>query len=1103
VYSSYARASSTSARGNMNSFRLLLRSVLHHRRTHLGLVAGTALAAAILTGALVVGDSVDHTLSTFAVQRLGRAELAITSGGKLFSEGLADALRPEVKATVAPVLALPGMAIYQDTATGKRTQVNKVQALGVGTDFWDLANDAGGVELGKREAALDQRLAATLGVKVGDTVALRIAKPGLLSRDAPLSSREEDVSQRANFTVKAIVTDAQLGRFSLAPSQLPPSNFFVALADLQALAGTAEQANLLLVGDGAAKEVAEQALQTIWKPEFAGLRIESRGEHVFQLESNRIFIDAATEKAALSLPDAKGALTYLVNAIQFGEKVTPYSFITAASSLTEGLRDDEIIISDWLAANLGVGVGGQITVKYYEVLPSNKFEERTHPFTVKKILPIADLALEKALVPNFPGLSNVESCKDWKIGMPMDEELLKDEANEAYWKEHRQTPKALVNLAIGQKLWANRFGTLTGVRFEHGTASADELMAALTKNYGPRDAGLEVRAVRAEANIAATSGTDLGMLFLGMSFFLLIAAFTLTGLLYAFGAQQRAEEIGTLAALGFTRGRIRGLLLLEALLVALPGALIGAGLGLAYAWALMFGLAHYWQDAIGHIPLLFHAEAPSVFIGVLGTIACALATAAMTLRRLLRHSVNELMHADFTQAFQVGPRGIKALIAAAFLLISAGGLVVYGYISPPADPVGIFFSSGSMVLIGGLFFAWHVLSPRQNSGKAHPPTTLSLALMNATRRRGRSLGMIASLATGAFIVLAASSMQTDLSANAHKRSSGTGGFALYADATVPILDPAELSAAAPGVSALGLRVFDGDDASCLNLNHAIRPRVLGVDAQALTQLKAFVEGGDETLWEQLDRDPVDGVIPALVGDADTAMWTLKKKTDPESGDTLTYRDEAGRDASLKLVGRLPMRLSVFQGTILISAKNFTTLWPSQEGFRVFLLDAPAEVRAESIAALQTKFDRHGLDVVPSLTRLEMFHAVEGTYLSMFLVLGGVGLLLGATATGVVILRNLLERRREVALLRALGFTPQAVFRLLACEYGLLLGLAAGIGALASVVAMLPALSADHAAATTLSRFGVLALVIGSAGFCAWIALVLGLRKTGVASLRVE
>ena len=57
---------------------------------------------------------------------------------------------------------------------------------------------------------------------------------------------------------------------------------------------------------------------------------------------------------------------------------------------------------------------------------------------------------------------------------------------------------------------------------------------------------------------------------------------------------------------------------------------------------------------------------------------------------------------------------------------------------------------------------------------------------------------------------------------------------------------------------------------------------------------------------------------------------------------MAYRDGAGHDVKLKLVGKLPMRMSVFQGTVLVSAKNFTKLWPASEGFRVFLLDAPVD-----------------------------------------------------------------------------------------------------------------------------------------------------------------
>ena len=1084
----------------MSSLRLILRGLAHYRRAHLGLLLGTALAAAILTGALVVGDSVSFTLRSYALARLGAIEFAASSGDRLFSEQAVAAMAETLKAPASAVLALPGMAIYQNPESGDRKQVNNVQALGVDDGFWKFA-DAPAPALGRREALLDSRLAQRLGVAAGDSVALRIAKPGLLSRDAPLSSREMDASQRANFTVKAVISDAQLGRFSLNASQLPPSNFFVRLADLQQLADCAEQVNLALVGTGVTSNDAQQALKSAWKPQYGGLRVSKRGEHHLQLETNRIFLDATTEKAALAQPDAHGALTYLVNGIRAGNHFTPYSFMTAGGDLTRDLRDDEIVLNAWLAEKLDAHAGSQVTVTYYEALPSNRFEERSRAFTVKRIVSMADMAQEKSLVPDFPGLSNVESCKDWKIGMPMDQELLKDTDNEAYWREFRQTPKALVTLAAGQSMWSNRFGRLTAVRFQRDNGGADAILQALGAALGPEDVGLTFRPVRTDALNAAAQAADLGGLFLGMSFFLLIAAFVLTSLLYAFGAQQRAEELGTLAALGFAKSRIRNLFLLESLAVATPGSLVGAGLGMAYAWALMIGLARYWQDAVGHIPVIFHAQPASLCIGVVATVLCALGAAFLTVLRLLRRSASELMHADFSQEPRTRPVRTRSLVAAGFALVASAALVVFALVAPPADVAGPFFGSGTLALLGGLLALRYALS---HAGFRRPtrPTMVSLALLNGSRRRGRSLGVVASLAAGGFLVLAVSSMQTDVGADADQRWSGTGGFALFGEATVPILDTAALSNAAPGVKPVGIRVHDGDDASCLNLNHAITPRVLGVDETELSRLRAFDEKQGEDIWAALSQDRSDGAIPALVGDTDTAMWTLRKKTGVD-GDTLIYKDEAGKDVTLKLVGALPMRLSVFQGAILISAKSFTRIWPSSEGFRMFLADAAPDSRKVSTEALQKTFDRHGLEVSSTVTRLAMFHAVEGTYLSMFLVLGGIGLLLGATATGVVVLRNLLERRREIALLRAVGFSYRDVLHLLATEYGLLLISGAVIGAVASIIAMIPAMTSSHTGVSPLARLGIFGAVLAIALLCAGGALILGLRKTSVTALRSE
>src|SRR2546427_697486 len=88
----------------------------------------------------------------------------------------------------------------------------------------------------------------------------------------------------------------------------------------------------------------------------------------------------------------------------------------------------------------------------------------------------------------------------------------------------------------------------------------------------------------------------------------------------------------------------------------------------------------------------------------------------------------------------------------------------------------------------------------------------------------------------------------------------------------------------------------------------------------------------------------------------------------------------------------------------------------------------------------------GLELTPAAERLAAFNTVENTYLSIFAVLGGLGLLLGSIGLGVVVLRNVLERRGELALLRAVGFRRAALQWLLFSQAALLLflGLAAGV-----------------------------------------------------------
>ena len=71
------------------TFRTLIRRNLQfHWRSHLGVVLGAAVGSAALIGALVVGDSVKHTLRYQAVRRLPGTSVALDSGDRLFGGDL-------------------------------------------------------------------------------------------------------------------------------------------------------------------------------------------------------------------------------------------------------------------------------------------------------------------------------------------------------------------------------------------------------------------------------------------------------------------------------------------------------------------------------------------------------------------------------------------------------------------------------------------------------------------------------------------------------------------------------------------------------------------------------------------------------------------------------------------------------------------------------------------------------------------------------------------------------------------------------------------------------------------------------------------------------
>jgi ABC-type lipoprotein release transport system permease subunit len=1079
----------------MTKFLLSWRSTRYYAWSHFSVMTGIALAVAVLVGALLVGDSVQFTLTRSALLRLGGAHYALDTKGRYFPADLADRLQSETAIAMAPALFFRGVALGP-----AERQVNSIQIVGVDERFLGLATGPG-KDLPEDGVALNSKLAAELGVKPGDSISIRFSKPSLLPHDAPLSSRKGDDTVRGTFTVVAIRGDEQSGRFSLTANQIVPCNAFVNLGSLQKLAGLAGKANLILAGDGGSQitEVRlNRAVKTVWRPGDIGLAWRKGDDNsYYQLESDRVMLDPAIGRAVFDLGDSAKALTYLVNSISHEGQThaTPYSFVLAMeagadlSLVPPAMKDDEIVINRWLADQLVVRTGQSVRMAYYQYDASGRFAETSRVFRVCGIVPMEVLTRERELAPRFPGLTDAGRCADWDIGMPLDQEKMEDKPNEAYWDEFRDTPKAFVTLKAGQAMWANRFGDLTAVRFRAGTNDAAALGALLLKNLEPGELGFAFTPVRHLALKASAEALDFGQLFLGMSGFVMISALMLTALLFSFAIQQRSRETGILLAVGFTPARVRWMLIREGLWVAGTGGLLGAGLGLLYARVLLWGLSHPWQGAVASTAIRFHAEPVTVLKGLVAGIAMALIALVVSTWRLTACPARELLAESGVRSQESGVRSHRAkAILPCLGLAVAGALVVFGLVKPRHNPGELFFPAGALLLVSLLgFIRLYLIRLAQARGHF---TLSALGVRNLGRRRTRSLTVVGLLAVGCFMVFAVASMQENIEKGAAERSSGTGGFALYGESSIPVLDDLTRSSAwkklrldqepgLAGVKLLPIKVRDGDDASCLNLNRAQSPRLLGVDPAAFDPYAAF--GAN---WSLLREPLADGCVPGVVGDSNTAQWGLQKKV----GDVLQFKDERGASFKVKLVGTLPMRVSVFQGSVLIPVAAFSERYPSESGARMVLADVPEGKGRAAREAMARRLGRFGLNVIPSLDRLKEFHAVESTYLVMFLALGGLGLLLGSAGMAIVVLRAIRERRAEFALLRAVGYSNRQVRGMIAREHRLMLGFGLAAGVVSSLAVMWPNL---HEPGVTLPVTTMLAFLAGIILFhLVWIELAI-------------
>ncbi|MDA1050352.1 MAG: FtsX-like permease family protein [Planctomycetota bacterium] len=1126
----------------MSFWRLVIRSLTYHWRINVAVGLGVAAATAVLTGALLVGDSVKGSLRHLTLERLGKIDEVLVTDRFFRTELAAELAASEgfqrYYEHAVPAILFPSTTIELQSASHTGRSSN-VLIVGCDASFWDLGDGVRPKALpGEGEIVLNQALADDLQAAISSQVVARLPKGNQVPADSPLANKSDRIRSLPGLQVVDVIPARGLGRFSLRASQSVPLVAFVSIATLQDVLDQDGKINSVLVSlkpniapTSDEAQSASKSLATALHPSFEDYDLsikrvtrnfansEGQAETIydyFSVTSDRMILSPVAEQVAARAFEpmgGQGVVTYLATTIRKeigregeGERgkqgAIAYSMISGIDVKSDfqlldlggqpigRLKDNEVILNSWAAEDQGAEPGDTIRVAYFEAETTHGDAVETHAdFVVKAVTPLTEpsssyrprreaeyskrptLANDPDLTPEVEGVTDQETIDDWDAPFPFDYDLVRSQ-DDNYWENHRTTPKAFVSLATGERLWGSRFGRVTSFRIpaREGT-TAEKIKQAFLDELAQQaeSLGMDFMPVKRRQLQASSGTTPFDGLFLVLSFFIIAAALLLVALLFRLGVEQRASEIGTLLAVGLRRGQASRLFVAEGVLVALDGGMLGIAIGVGYAWLMLAGLRTWWVGAITTPFLEFHWSIKSLLLGYGLGVLISVLTIAWSIRQTKRLSVRRLLAGQATgnDAIVYKPQRILSIVAILCIAVALGLAALAVRLGGMAQ-AGAFLGAGFLMLTGLLLLVWVRL--KSGGRRDLKPFTggwalTKLALRNAGRNPGRSVTTIGLMATASFLIVGLSSFRLAPS------TAGAGGFDLVAQSSESVFvdlnsDEGRESILADkkdvldGGLVFGSRFKPGDDASCNNLYRSTQPRVVGLtdsfvkhfDLDSVTKFRwmkteARSDTDKSNPWHLLAA--TDDSIPVVI-DMNTAMYSLKPPASVGTDLELTYD---GQTIHFHVVGLLEN--SVLQGSLLISEANFERLFPDVSGYRYFLIQSPAGKSQQVAEALEERLSDQGFDAVQSSQVLEQLFAVQNTYLSTFQSLGALGLLLGTFGIAAVQMRNVLERRGELALLRATGFREKRLAQMVLLENILLLVGGLATGTVAALLAVLP------------------------------------------------
>jgi ABC-type lipoprotein release transport system permease subunit len=650
--------------------KMAIRNFRKRKKSSILAICGLLVSSAIISGSLAVGDSMENAVVQSAYANLGGVDEVISSY-KSFNISVYDSIRGnatigQLTDALAPLMILPISAVNE--ASGMRESSTMI---GFDDEFLAFGNlkTIGGSSIadepGVGEVFINKRLADEINVVEDQTITLSLRAPDF--------SVETIYSNRTNLTevevvVKEIVENEGLGRFQLGAGASVRSNVFVNLSFIQGVLDMDSRINTVVVsnkgdvedGIGHTDEVTDR-LEEILDREIGyqdiGFITVALNDYV-KVEHSDIFfqgmyldmIRSITDSSALI--DAVSPLTsYFVNTLENETEKIYYSVVTGFDSQidadfglftdnTTGLGiagdidDDEIIITNYVANRMGIGVGSPLTINYS--VYDNAFREtfRFENFTVKYVINISGKADDEEIMPPFPGIKGTDSCNDWDPPMDSYDRDLMDWEDLTYWQLYHGTPKAYITLDKAKELWTNDLGNLTTVKLKPSSGTnTSQLVQHVNDQFnlsiGHRDAGLSVGKIKEDSVNSASGVMILTETFIAFGAVVIIAGMVLIAMLVGAMVEERRREIGTMRAVGSKRGQVARVFVFEGTFISSIASFFGTFAGIGIAYICIYLTNAYWSNIVEGNVVSLHFTYTTLVLGFVAGFLLALITYAI------------------------------------------------------------------------------------------------------------------------------------------------------------------------------------------------------------------------------------------------------------------------------------------------------------------------------------------------------------------------------------------------------------------------------------------------------------------------------------------